>query len=69
MKIQRTPINSIFDIAGSNENALTMSFGVILRKDKTLLKKLISSAIGKTYEVSKSLFANTRFFFQKYHNH
>ena len=60
-------ISSIFDITGSDENALTRSFGVILRKDRTLLKKLISLVIGKNYKISKRLFNNTTFYFEKNH--
>ena len=60
-------LNSIFDIAGSNENALTRSFGVILRKDKTLLNNFLSQAMGKPYSISKKLFDETSFHFEKSH--
>lgn len=59
---------SIFDIAGLDENALTRSFGVILRKDKTLLSKFLSRAIGKNFKISKPLFDQTTFYFEKSHS-
>ncbi len=59
-------IYSLFDVAGSDENALTKSFGVILRKDKTLLKKLLSLAVDKNrFSVSKQLFESSSFKFEK----
>ncbi len=59
-------LNSIFDIAGSKETGLAQSFGVIIRKDKTLLNKLIELIISpKFLRLSNSNFRNTNFYFEK----
>ena len=68
MKTLKPHLDSIFDIAGSDENALTKSFGVILRKDKTLLSNFLSVAMKKSYSISKQLFDRTHFYFEKSHS-
>ena len=65
--IKRTPIYSIFDISGKTENALTLSFGAILRKDKVLLKKLIYVSTKKKLKISKKLFESSEFYFERNH--
>ena len=58
-------LHSIFDISGYKEPALTRSFGAVLRKDKTLLRKFLSSALEKPFSISKNLFERTTFYFEK----
>ena len=55
---------SIFDIAGKRETGITQSFGVILRKDKTLLNKLIHLVIPH-FKINNELFKRTEFSFEK----
>src|SRR3972149_306235 len=38
--IKRSGIESVFDIAGDDEAGITKSFGIILRKDKRLFKRI-----------------------------
>lgn len=64
----RKRLNSIFDIAGYDENAITKSFGVILRKDKTLLNYFLTAAFKKKYRLTKAQFDKTQFHFEKKHS-
>jgi len=66
--IKRSGIESVFDIAGDDEAGITKSFGIILRKDKTLLKKLLSIFDSKI-QLSKELFENSEFLFEKKGSH
>lgn len=56
---------SIFDIAGNKETGITKTFGVILRKDKTLLNRLIELVMPRKIKLSKSGFEKTNFYFEK----
>jgi len=62
-----SPIHSIFDIAGRNENALTKSFGVVLRRDKTLLSHFLSKVTGRRVTLTNAEFTSTTFRFEKSH--
>ncbi len=62
-----TPIRSIFDIAGRNENALTKSFGVILRRDQTLLSHFLSHVFRRSFRLHKEEFNRLTFRFEKSH--
>jgi len=68
MKTIKLNLDSIFDIAGSDENAITKSFGVLLRKDNTLLNNFLSVAFDKTYSIKKHLFDSTHFYFENKHS-
>lgn len=65
-------LNSIFDIGGNDEKALTKAFGVILRRDKTLFNKFLSSSVPKLYnrlKISKKDFDAAIFSFEKRDSH
>lgn len=64
--------DSIFSIAGKNEDGITRAFGAILRKDKVLLKRLIHLARQKSGaapigSISQGLFEETEFWFERFH--
>jgi hypothetical protein len=64
---QPIPIRSVFDIAGRNENALTKSFGVVLRRDRTLLSHFLQRVLGKPFRLHSADFAKTSFRFERSH--
>ncbi len=58
-------LQSVFDIAGKDEAGIAKSFGVILRKDKTLMKMFINDVFKSKFRFPKSLYEQTEFSFEK----
>ena len=59
-------IDSVFDIAGSDENALSRVFGAIIREDRKILEYLLKIILNKKIPISKELFSTTQFYFEKH---
>jgi hypothetical protein len=58
-------LHSILDIAGTSETGIARSFGAILRKDKTLLNKLIELTDPRAQRLTNTDFDKTDFLFEK----
>lgn len=65
-KISQEKIDSIFDIAGRDENALSRAFGAMIREDKKILEYLLKIILDKKIPISKKLFSTTQLYFEKH---